>query len=181
LHDFMCSTCCSVTFRPGSSRHVRVVALNADEGWARDVSKNIAAKIREVAQREGRDLTSWTRAFFEAQPRGDLIEPHPRQAPPAHPPRQICPASHDQSCRKPRNHRSRYGGGRGRAASKDPTGRRAGSPFHWRNQRDIRRPSRATIHILRRGGIAMPASLKASRMAIRRSVLALPPLFRSDV
>jgi len=37
------------------------------------------------------------------------------------------------------------------------------------------------IHILRRGGIAMPASLKASRMAIRRSVLVLPPLFRSDV
>src|SRR6266576_3322241 len=34
-------------------RPVRVVALNADEGWARDVSQNIAAKIREVAQREG--------------------------------------------------------------------------------------------------------------------------------
>jgi hypothetical protein len=28
-------------------------------------------------------------------------------------------------------------------------------------------------------GIAMPASLKASRMAIRRSVLVLPPLLRS--
>ncbi len=82
-------------------RPVRVVALNADEGWARDVSENIAAKIREVAQR-------------------------------------------DQSCRKPRNHRSRHGGGRGRAASKNPTGRRAGSPFHWRNRRDIRRPPRAT-------------------------------------
>ena len=27
---------------------------------------NIAAKIREVAQREGRDLTSGTRAFIEA-------------------------------------------------------------------------------------------------------------------
>ena len=47
-------------------RPVRVVALNADEGWARDVSENIAAKIREVAQREGRDLTSGTRAFIEA-------------------------------------------------------------------------------------------------------------------
>src|SRR6266540_3540970 len=45
---------------------MRVVALNADEGWARDVSENIAAKIREVAQREGRDLTSGTRAFIEA-------------------------------------------------------------------------------------------------------------------
>ena len=47
-------------------RPVRVVALNADEGWARDVSENIAAKIREVAQREGQDLTSGTRAFIEA-------------------------------------------------------------------------------------------------------------------
>ena len=47
-------------------RPVRVVALNADEGWARDVSENVAAKIREVAQREGRDLTSGTRAFIEA-------------------------------------------------------------------------------------------------------------------
>ena len=47
-------------------RPVRVVALNADEGWAQDVSENIAAKIREVAQREGQDLTSGTRAFIEA-------------------------------------------------------------------------------------------------------------------
>ena len=50
----------------GHERPVRVVALNADEGWARDVSENIAAKIREVAQREGQDLTSGTRAFIEA-------------------------------------------------------------------------------------------------------------------
>ena len=47
-------------------RPVRVVALNADEGWAQDVSENIAAKIREVAQREGRDLTGGTRAFIDA-------------------------------------------------------------------------------------------------------------------
>jgi hypothetical protein len=31
-----------------------------------------------------------------------------------------------------------------------------------------------------RDGIAMPASVKASRMAIRRSVLVLPPLLRSS-
>jgi hypothetical protein len=39
-------------------RPLRVVALNADEGWARDVSERIAAKVREIAQREGFDLTS---------------------------------------------------------------------------------------------------------------------------
>jgi hypothetical protein len=50
-------------------RPIRVVALNADEGWARDVSENIAVKIRDVAQREGRDLTSGTRAFIEAHSR----------------------------------------------------------------------------------------------------------------
>src|ERR1700730_1317658 len=47
-------------------RPVRVVALNADEGWARDVSENIAAKIREGAEREGQDWTSGTREFMEA-------------------------------------------------------------------------------------------------------------------
>jgi hypothetical protein len=42
------------------------VALNADEGWARDVSERIAAKVQEIAQREGFDLTSGTHAFIEA-------------------------------------------------------------------------------------------------------------------
>ena len=47
-------------------RPLRVVALNADEGWARDVSERIAAKVQEVAQRERLDLTGDTRAFIEA-------------------------------------------------------------------------------------------------------------------
>ena len=48
-------------------RPVRVVALNADEGWARDVSETIAAKVRDVAGQEGRELTSGTLAFIETQ------------------------------------------------------------------------------------------------------------------
>src|SRR3954471_8640208 len=47
-------------------RPVRVLALNADEGWARDVSETIAAKVRDVAEHEGRELTSGTLAFTEA-------------------------------------------------------------------------------------------------------------------
>jgi hypothetical protein len=48
-------------------RPMRVLALNADEGWARDVSETIAAKVRDVAEHEGRELTSGTLAFMEAQ------------------------------------------------------------------------------------------------------------------
>jgi hypothetical protein len=44
---------------------LRVLALNADEGWARDVSEMIAAKVRDVAEHEGRELTSGTTAFIE--------------------------------------------------------------------------------------------------------------------
>src|SRR3989442_6294654 len=72
-------------------RPVRVVAMNADEGWARDVSENIAAKVREVAQREGRDLTSGTRA---------LIEAHSQRKPPCSP--------RGRRSRRPRGHRSRH-------------------------------------------------------------------------
>ena len=50
-------------------RPLRIIAINADEGWSRDVSAAIAAKVREVA--EGRDLTSGTLAFIEAQPPRD--------------------------------------------------------------------------------------------------------------
>jgi hypothetical protein len=41
-------------------------ALNADEGWSRDVSEAIAAKVRDVAQHEGWELTSGTTSFIEA-------------------------------------------------------------------------------------------------------------------
>src|SRR3954447_15464067 len=47
-------------------RPLRVLALNADEGWSRDVSEAIAAKVRDVAQYENRDLTNGTLAFIEA-------------------------------------------------------------------------------------------------------------------
>jgi hypothetical protein len=46
-------------------RALRVLALNADEGWARDVSESIATKVRDVAEHEARELTSGTLAFIE--------------------------------------------------------------------------------------------------------------------
>ena len=46
-------------------RPLRVLALNADEGWSRDVSEAIAAKVRDVAEREGRELTNGTLTFIE--------------------------------------------------------------------------------------------------------------------
>jgi hypothetical protein len=45
-------------------RPLQVLALNADEGWARDVSETIAAKVRDVAEHEGRGLTIGTLAFI---------------------------------------------------------------------------------------------------------------------
>ena len=46
-------------------RPLRVVALNAEEGWSRDVSEAIAAKVRDVAEREDIELTSGTLDFIE--------------------------------------------------------------------------------------------------------------------
>jgi hypothetical protein len=42
------------------------LALNVEEGWVRDVSEVIAAKVRDVARRDERGLTGGTRAFIEA-------------------------------------------------------------------------------------------------------------------
>jgi len=47
------------------NRPLRVLALNVEEGWVRDVSQVIAAKVREVARREGQGLTGGTRGFIE--------------------------------------------------------------------------------------------------------------------
>jgi hypothetical protein len=55
-------------------RPLRVLALNADEGWARDVSEAIAIKVRDVAEHEGHELTSGTLAFIEAHV-GRVIQP----------------------------------------------------------------------------------------------------------
>jgi hypothetical protein len=46
-------------------RPVRVLALNVEEGWVRDVSAIIAAKVQDVARREEQGLTAGTRAFIE--------------------------------------------------------------------------------------------------------------------
>jgi hypothetical protein len=48
------------------NRPVRVMALNVEEGWVRDVSQVIAAKVRDVARRDGQGLTGGTRGFIEA-------------------------------------------------------------------------------------------------------------------
>jgi hypothetical protein len=48
------------------NRPVRVLALNVEEGWVRDVSEIIADKVRVVAQHYERELTSGTRDFIEA-------------------------------------------------------------------------------------------------------------------
>jgi hypothetical protein len=48
------------------NRPVRVLALNVEEGWVRDVSEIVADKVRVVAQHDERGLTSGTRDFIEA-------------------------------------------------------------------------------------------------------------------
>jgi hypothetical protein len=47
-------------------RPVRVLALNVEEGWVRDVSEIIAAKVRDVARHDERELTSGTLDFIDA-------------------------------------------------------------------------------------------------------------------
>jgi hypothetical protein len=47
-------------------RAVRVLALNVEEGWVRDVSEIIAAKVQDMARHEEQELTAGTRAFVEA-------------------------------------------------------------------------------------------------------------------
>ena len=45
---------------------VRVVSLNVEEGWSRDVSEAIAYKVRQIAQQDDVELTDGTLAFIEA-------------------------------------------------------------------------------------------------------------------
>lgn len=42
---------------------LRVVAVNVEEGWSRDVSEAIAYKVQQIAQQ---DVTDGTLAFIEA-------------------------------------------------------------------------------------------------------------------
>src|SRR6476619_1391888 len=46
-------------------RPVRVLALNVEEGWVRDVSEIIAAKVRDVARHEEQGLTAGTRPLVD--------------------------------------------------------------------------------------------------------------------
>src|SRR5258705_5966050 len=61
------------------NRPVRVLALNVEEGWVRDVSQVIAAKVRDVARRDGQGLTGGTRGFSEGH--GGPVDP-PHGVPP---------------------------------------------------------------------------------------------------
>jgi hypothetical protein len=41
-------------------RPLRVIAVNAEEGWSRDVSEAIATKVRDVAEHDNIELTNGT-------------------------------------------------------------------------------------------------------------------------
>jgi hypothetical protein len=45
---------------------LRVIALNADEGWSKDVSEAMAHKVREIAEHEDYELTQGTLDFIDA-------------------------------------------------------------------------------------------------------------------
>ena len=45
---------------------LRVIALNVDEGWSRDVSEAMARKVREIAELEDYELTQGTLDFIDA-------------------------------------------------------------------------------------------------------------------
>jgi hypothetical protein len=47
-------------------RPLRVLALNAEEGWSRDVPEAIATKVRDVAEHEDYELTQGTLDFIDA-------------------------------------------------------------------------------------------------------------------
>lgn len=48
------------------NRPVRILALNVEEGWVRDVSQIIATTVRDMAWHGERELTSGTLDFIEA-------------------------------------------------------------------------------------------------------------------
>jgi hypothetical protein len=51
---------------------LRVVALNVDEGWSRDVSEAIAYKVQQIAQQDDVELTEGTLAFIDAHTEATL-------------------------------------------------------------------------------------------------------------
>ena len=55
-------------------RILRVVAFNADEGWARDVTGDIALKVARAARRQDRKTSALTREFIERVTGQDITE-----------------------------------------------------------------------------------------------------------
>jgi hypothetical protein len=66
------------SFRVNSSfwlAWANLIALNADEGWSRDVSESIAAKVRHVAEHEDRDLDEWNARLHPGARRARGVQP----------------------------------------------------------------------------------------------------------
>jgi len=55
-------------------RVLRVVAFNADEGWARDVTRDIALKVARAARQQNRKMSAMTREFIERATGQDITE-----------------------------------------------------------------------------------------------------------
>src|SRR3974390_3153187 len=55
-------------------RVLRVVAFNADEGWARDVTRDIALKVARAARRQDRKINALTREFIDRVTGQDITE-----------------------------------------------------------------------------------------------------------
>ena len=53
-------------FRVRRAQPLRVIALNVDEGWSRDVSEAMAHKVCEIAEHEDYELTQGTLDFIGA-------------------------------------------------------------------------------------------------------------------
>ena len=58
-------------------RVLRVVAFNADEGWARDVTRDIALKVVRAARQQSRKMSALTREFIERATRQDIVQSLP--------------------------------------------------------------------------------------------------------
>ena len=46
-------------------RILRIVAFNADEGWAREVTREVALKVIGAARQQNRKMSALTREFVE--------------------------------------------------------------------------------------------------------------------
>ena len=55
-------------------RVLRVVAFNAEEGWARGVTRDIALKVVRAARRQDRKMSALTREFIERVTGQDITE-----------------------------------------------------------------------------------------------------------